>query len=116
MTSAPHKPILFVGALTEDSIFRVSGFSRGSGKFIAEKATRNAAGMASSAATAAARLGGKTVLWASVGDDASGKELIRDLQAEGVDCSFVRTVSGGKSARAIIIVDETGEPLDCRRL
>ena len=65
--------------------------------------------MASSAATAAARVGGKTALWASVGDDASGKELIKDLHAEGVDCSFVRTVVGGKSARAIIIVDETGE-------
>ncbi|WP_319568739.1 PfkB family carbohydrate kinase [Cohaesibacter marisflavi] len=109
MTSDSQKPILFVGALTEDSIFRVSGFSSGSGKFIAERATRNAAGMASSAATAAARIGGKATLWASVGDDASGKELIKDLQSEGVDCGLVRTVIGGKSARAIIIVDETGE-------
>ncbi|WP_119309354.1 PfkB family carbohydrate kinase [Cohaesibacter haloalkalitolerans] len=109
MTPNSPKPILFVGALTEDSIFRVSGFARGSGKFLAEVATRNAAGMASSAATAAARVGGKTALWASVGDDAAGKELIRDLQAERVDCGFVRTVEGGKSARAIIIVDETGE-------
>ncbi|WP_319532304.1 PfkB family carbohydrate kinase [uncultured Cohaesibacter sp.] len=109
MTSQSSKPILFVGALTEDNIFRVSDFGKGAGKYMADEATSNAAGMASSASTAAARLGGNVALWASVGEDERGETLIRDLTDEGVDCKFVRRVKGGKSARAVIIVDETGE-------
>jgi sulfofructose kinase len=101
--------ILCVGALTQDTIFRMDRLPPGPGKFIPEEAVQNAAGMASSAATAAHRQGADVSLWASVGDDALGAELTAELSAEGIDCSRVRRVAGARSAIATILVDAAGE-------
>ncbi|WP_226778894.1 PfkB family carbohydrate kinase [Oceaniglobus trochenteri] len=112
MNATPPKaaaPVLFVGALTRDTLYRVADFSRGPGKYIAEGSVSMASGMASNAATAAARLGGAPALWASVGRDALGPALIAEIAAEGVDCSAVRQVPGARSASATIIVDGAGE-------
>lgn len=104
-----RKPILCVGALTLDTIFDMAELPAGPGKFIPRGAVQNAAGMASSAATAIARLGGRAALWASVGDDATGERLLREIAEEGVDCSAVRLVPGARSAFATILVDQTGD-------
>jgi sulfofructose kinase len=104
-----RRPILCVGALTLDTIFQMSELPVGPGKFLPTAAVEIAAGMASSAATAIARLGGPVALWASVGDDATGTRLIHEIAAEGVDCATVRTVPGAKSAFATILVDPAGE-------
>lgn len=101
--------ILCVGALTQDTIFRLEHLPRGPGKFIPVEAVQNAAGMASSAATAARRQGAEVALWASVGDDILGSELIAELSAEGIDCARVRRVAGARSAIATILVDGHGE-------
>jgi sulfofructose kinase len=101
--------VLFVGALTLDTLYRVDDFSRGPGKYLANEKVTTASGMASTAATAAARLGGRAALWASVGDDQLAPALIAEIAAEGVDCSHVRRVPGGRSATATIIVDALGE-------
>jgi sulfofructose kinase len=103
--------VLFVGALTEDTIFKVDVLPRGPGKVLPTDAVRIAAGMASSAACSAARLGARAVLWASVGDDATGTGLVAQLAAEGVDCTPVRRVPGARSALATILVDSAGERL-----
>ena len=58
--------LLCVGALTHDSIYRLAALPTTSGKFIPEDAVQTAAGMASSAATAAARQGGAVTLWLSL--------------------------------------------------
>ena len=107
MSRAPR--ILCVGALTQDTIFRLDKLPRGAGKFIPVEAVQNAAGMASSAATAARRQGAAVSLWASVGDDVLGTELTAELTAEGIDCSGVRRVAGARSAIATILVDAAGE-------
>lgn len=107
MSRAPR--ILCVGALTQDTIFRLEELPRGAGKFIPVEAVQNAAGMASSAATAARRQGAAVSLWASVGDDVLGTELTAELTAEGIDCSGVRRVAGARSAIATILVDAAGE-------
>ena len=101
--------LLSVGALTEDTIYRLTALPAGPGKFIPEEAVRLAAGMATAAAIAAARQGGNVALWASVGDDGIGRELLRDVAAEGVDCSLVRVVPGGRSAVAAVLVEAGGE-------
>ncbi|MEN8676649.1 MAG: PfkB family carbohydrate kinase [Alteriqipengyuania sp.] len=107
--SEPGPSVLFVGALTRDVLYRVGDFSGGPGKYIAQGTVTTASGMASTAATAAARLGGCPALWASVGGDAIGPALIAEIAAEGVDCCPVRRVAGGRSASATIIVDKVGE-------
>ena len=68
-----------------------------------------ASGMASSAACAAQRLGAEVSLWASAGDDSTGDLLVSGIAAEGVDCSIVRRVAGGRSAPSAILVDAQGE-------
>lgn len=107
--AAAHRPILCVGALTLDTIFQLAELPPGPGKFLPTAAVEIAAGMASSAATAIARLGGATALWASVGDDATGARLIAEIAAEGVDCATVRVVPGARSAFAAILIDPAGE-------
>jgi sulfofructose kinase len=92
--------LLCVGALTYDIIFRVETLPEGSGKFLSSEMVQMAAGMASSAGSAASRQGGHVSLWASVGDDALGNELVQQMEQEGIDCARVRRVAGGRSAVA----------------
>ncbi|BCG85698.1 ribokinase [Mesorhizobium sp. 113-3-9] len=101
--------LLSVGALTLDTILRVETLPAHQGKFIASDGVQIASGMATSAACAAHRLGADVSLWASAGDDPVGDQLIAGIEAEGVDCSYVRRVSGARSALASILVDAHGE-------
>ncbi|QND56944.1 sugar kinase [Mesorhizobium huakuii] len=101
--------LLSVGALTLDTILRVETLPTHQGKFIAADGVQIASGMATSAACAAHRLGAEVSLWASAGDDPIGDQLIAGVEAEGVDCSYVRRVSGARSALASILVDAHGE-------
>ena len=102
-------PVLFVGAFTQDTLYSVESFAAGASKYFAKERVCQAAGMATTAATAAARLGGKAALWASLGDDPLGDSMLAEIEAEGVDCRHVRRVAGGRSASATIIVDSVGE-------
>jgi sulfofructose kinase len=103
--------LLSVGALTYDTIYALDRLPCRPGKYLPTNVVQTAAGMASSAATGAARHGARVSLWATVGNDSVGDILIRDMQQEGIDCSLVRKVSGGRSAIATILVDEVGERL-----
>ena len=101
--------LLSVGALTLDTILRVETLPLHQGKFIASDGVQIASGMATSAACAAHRLGAKVSLWASAGDDPVGDHLVAAIEAEGVDCAYVRRVNGARSALASILVDAHGE-------
>jgi sulfofructose kinase len=101
--------LLCVGALTQDTIFRLERLPDGPGKFLPLEAVQIAAGMASSAAASAARQGGTVSLWASIGDDPTGQDLLAELRSESVDCCLVRQVTDGRSAISTIFVDAQGE-------
>ncbi len=101
--------LLSVGALTLDTILQVDQLPTHQGKFIASDGVQIASGMAASAACAARRLGAEVSLWASAGDDPVGDQLVAGIEAEGVDCGFVRRVVGAHSALASILVDAHGE-------
>jgi sulfofructose kinase len=105
-----RKPrILCVGAATLDTVFRLSKLPTEGGKYIPDAAYQFAAGMASSAAVAIARLGGKPALWARVGRDQTGERIIAELTAEGVDCGDVERIDGARSAFCTTLVDAGGE-------
>ena len=101
--------ILCIGASTLDTIFRLDALPTSPGKFIPVDALEIAAGMASSAAIAAARLGARASICACVGDDRQGQQLVADYTAEGIDCSFIRRIPGARSAFSTILVDQAGE-------
>jgi sulfofructose kinase len=100
--------ILCVGALTMDTIFRHHRLPDGPGKVIPLDAVEVAEGMAAAQAASIARLGGNAALWASAGDDPTGDRLVAQIEAEGVDCSRVRRVKGGRSGFSSIFMDRTG--------
>ena len=66
-------------------------------------------GKGANQAVAAARLGAACRMIGRVGDDAFGKALSADLQAEGIDCQYIHRTPGTSSGAAIIIVDAKGE-------
>lgn len=101
--------IVFLGAATMDMIFRVDRLPTGAGKFLPNELVEVAQGMATSAAASVARLGGKPLLIARVGDDDTGTRFIADLEREGVDCRFVRRAAGVRTPLCAVIVDASGE-------
>lgn len=101
--------ILCVGALTMDTILRLDALPNAAGKYLPREAVEIAAGMASSAASAIARLGGEVALWASAGTDPVGDRAVAELEAEGIDCSHIRRLEGARTAFSSILVDANGE-------
>jgi sulfofructose kinase len=106
---ADSRPILSVGAFTCDLMFQLPALPAGPGKYLAQGATMVAAGMATSAAIAVARLGRLVGLWASAGDDGIGDFLVGEIAKEGIDASHVRRIPGILSATASILVAADGE-------
>lgn len=105
---APYVQCL--GAATLDTVLRVPAIPP-HGKVLADACAVFGAGMASAAAASVARLGGRTGIWARIGDDEAGVRWRADLAAEGVDVSAVRVVPGRRTAVSTIIVDAAGERL-----
>lgn len=63
-------------------------------------------GKGANQAVASARLGAETVMFGCVGDDETGKKMIENLEKNGVNTRFVKTVQGVPTGLAIITVGE----------
>lgn len=105
------KHVLCVGAAVLDTLFRVRTLPSGQGKVLPYDMLQIAEGMASSAAYAVARLGGRASLWSAVGNDEAGKQIIHELGRAGIITDGVMRVEGARSAVATILVDDDGERL-----
>ncbi|RWY66355.1 sugar kinase [Rhizobium sp. WSM1325] len=103
--------VLCVGAAVMDTLFRVRSLPNGQGKILPYDMLQIAEGMASSAAFAVARLGGKASLWGAVGNDATGERIIADLSNSSIDTSGMLRVEDARSAVSTILVDDQGERL-----
>jgi sugar/nucleoside kinase (ribokinase family) len=101
--------ILCVGAATFDTIFRVPTIPSAPTKVLPTACLQLAGGMAASGGVAIARLGGLVEYWARVGDDDTGRRIIADLSAAGLDLAHVRRVPGGRSSLCTILVDDKGD-------
>ncbi|NTH16319.1 sugar kinase [Agrobacterium rhizogenes] len=109
-TGAPRH-VLCVGAAVLDTLFRVHTLPSGQGKVLPHEMLQIAEGMASSAAFAVARLGGKASLWGAVGDDETGERIVRDLGEAGIITDGMLRVEGARSALSTILIDDDGERL-----
>ena len=105
------KHLLCVGAAVLDTLFRVREMPHGEGKVLPYDMMQIAEGMASSAAYAVCRMGGRASLWAAVGDDETGRRIVNDLSESGIDTSGVTVVEGARSALSTILIDDKGERL-----
>lgn len=105
------KHVLCVGAAVLDTLFRVRTLPSGQGKVLPYDMLQIAEGMASSAAYAVARLGGRASLWSAVGKDETGERIVHELSDAGIDTSGILRVEGARSAVSTILVDDDGERL-----
>lgn len=105
------KHVLCVGAAVLDTLFRVHDMPKGEGKVLPYEMLQIAEGMASSAAYAVHRMGGRASLWGAVGDDETGTRILGDLSESGIDTSGMTVAPGARSALSTIIIDDRGERL-----
>lgn len=101
--------ICCVGIAIQDRIFTVDKMPQTEGKYFATKLIEQGGGPAATAAVACARLGAEVDLIARVGDDATGKGIIRELEQEKVNCRYMQVIEGAISTQASITVDSTGQ-------
>ena len=103
--------VVCLGAAVLDTIFRVEAIPTTPTKVLPADCVQLGQGMASAAAAAVAKLGGRARIWARIGDDAAGRQYLEDMQAAGVDVSQVRRVAGRRTAISTILVDRAGQCL-----
>jgi len=108
VTSSPAAVVATVGLACLDHVWNVERFPPKASRTPASAYRSNGGGPAATAAVAAARLGGLSHLWASLGDDAAGDTLARELAREGVHLHATNT-AGARSFVSAVLVDPTGE-------
>lgn len=98
-----------IGHAVQDFVFSLPELPAGGRKFRARAFDSAGGGPAATAAVAVARLGGEAALAARIGDDAVGDQMVRELEAFGVDCRRVRRCAGRRSSLSAAMVDGKGE-------
>jgi sulfofructose kinase len=101
--------VLCVGHAVQDFVFAVDRLPDRGEKYRAREFESVGGGPAATAAVTIARLGGRARLAARVGDDAIADVIARELEAFGVDCTWVRRFSGAWSSVSAVMVDPRGE-------
>ncbi len=101
--------VLCVGAAVADFVFHLETLPTAAEKYGTEEASIVGGGCAANAAVAVARMGGKAVLGARLGDDSIGDMIVADLAREGVDVDHVTRTAGGKSSYSSVVIDSAGE-------
>lgn len=103
--------VVCCGAATCDVLYQVERLPLGPGKILPKAMLEVAHGMATSAATTVARLGGRARLIARIGDDHRGSCFLREITEAGVDCTMVHAVAGAPSPTSAVLIDAEGERL-----
>ena len=111
MAAMQDKPVICLGCAFWDTIFKIDRIPDHGTKVLPEAVVQAASGMATAAAIAVARLGGRAELWARIGEDPEGDSFLRDMSREAVDTRRVRRVPGARTAISTILVDGAGERL-----
>lgn len=101
--------IVCVGLACLDYLFKVQDLPRGGGKFFAENYVAAPGGPAAAASLAVAALGHEAIFLGRLGDDPTGRDVLRHLTARGVEAGGVRMVPGQSSQVSSVVVDDTGE-------
>lgn len=101
--------LLVVGAINTDLIAFVKRAPEAGETVAGGTFGQHGGGKGANQAVAAARSGAQVALLSAVGKDDFGKARLDALDAEGIDCTGVRTFEGPASGVAIIIVEESGE-------
>jgi ribokinase len=102
-------PIVVVGSLNADLVISVARFPSAGETLTGHGFARFAGGKGANQACAAARLGGRVSMVGQVGADEPGAWLAAQLDAGGVDTSFVLRDEAESTGVALITVDGAGQ-------
>ena len=101
--------ILVVGSANMDLVSRVRRLPRAGETIFSTGLETAPGGKGANQAVAAARLGCRTAMLGSTGDDEFGAQLRASLRAQGVDVGAMRIVKGKPTGTASIAVDRKGQ-------
>jgi sulfofructose kinase len=91
-----------VGVITLDTVALVDKYPSEDERVIAHEIVRGGGGPAAVAAVALSRLGIRTAIVGTIGDDADGKEVLRIFEKEGVDTSGI-SIGDSPTAGSVIV-------------
>jgi sulfofructose kinase len=91
-----------VGVITVDTVALVDRYPTEDERIVAHEIVRGGGGPAAVAAVALSRLGVKTAIIGTIGDDADGKEVLRIFEKEGVDTSGI-AIGPSPTAGSVIV-------------
>jgi ribokinase len=98
-----------VGSTNVDLVLHVERLPRAGETVLATARQRLPGGKGANQAVALARLGAGVRLCSAVGDDDDGTWSLRQLEADGVDCSDVLVCPDVPTGVAVVTVDRSGE-------
>ena len=91
-----------VGVITVDTVALVDRYPTEDERVVAHEIVRGGGGPAAVSAVALSRLGVKTAIIGTIGDDADGKEVLRIFEKEGVDTSGI-SIGNSPTAGSVIV-------------
>jgi sulfofructose kinase len=94
-----------VGVVTIDTIALVDKYPSADERVVAQEISRAGGGPAAVAAVALSRLGIKSAIIGTIGDDADGKEVLRIFEKEGVDTSGI-SIGTSETAGSVIVASK----------
>jgi sulfofructose kinase len=94
-----------VGVITIDTIALVDKYPTADERVIAEEISRAGGGPAAVAAVTLSRLGVRSAVVGTIGDDADGKEVLRIFEKEGVDTSGI-SIGTSATAGSVIVASK----------
>lgn len=97
--------VVCVGVITMDTIALVDRYPSVDERVIAQQITRAGGGPAAVAAVTLSRLGIKTAVVGTIGDDADGQELLRIFALESIDTSGI-SIGSAPTAGSVIVASQ----------
>ena len=97
--------VVCVGVITIDTIALVDKYPGEDERILADEISRAGGGPAAVAAVALSRLGVKSAIVGTIGDDADGKEVLRIFAQEGVDTSGI-SIGSTATAGSVIVASK----------
>jgi sugar/nucleoside kinase (ribokinase family) len=97
--------VVGVGEVSLDHVIELDHLPAQGGKQPALRERDAPGGQIATAMLACARLGLRTAFAGAIGDDAAGAAALAPLRAAGVDLAGVQVVAGGRTRRALVLVE-----------
>ncbi|TVU06552.1 hypothetical protein EJB05_49773 [Eragrostis curvula] len=112
-SSSPKPVVLGCGGISTDYLATVASFPNPDDKIRSLELKVQGGGNVGNALTAAARLGLAPRIISKVANDALGRNILRELQADGVDTTYMVVAEDGNSSFTYIIVDNQTKTRTC---